>query len=110
MILVRWSAFWRFATGVRYVNVPMGDKSCSDDFVINSLSYFVAAKLRRESSVHEQPFVSATVWEIRFLVLLQTCCSRVCGVLLTVSAKSWLLNDDDAIHSEPRGRCWIGYS
>ena len=24
VILDRWSAFWRFATGVRYVNAPMG--------------------------------------------------------------------------------------
>ena len=54
--------------------------------------------------VHEQLFVSATVWEIRFPVPLQTRCSRVCGVLSTVSARSWLPNDDDAIHTELRGR------
>ena len=54
------------------------------------------------TSVHEQLFISSTVCCISFLVLLNTRCSRLCGS--TVSARSWLLNDDDAFHTEPRGR------
>ena len=54
--------------------------------------------------VHEQPFLTATVQKISFLVPLHTRCSRVCVVLLAVSARGWLLNDDDAFHTEPRGR------
>ena len=54
--------------------------------------------------VHEQPFLTATVQKISFLVPLHTRCSRVCVVLLAVSARGWLLNDDDTFHTEPRGR------
>ena len=64
----------------------------------------VSSFRKSDNTVHEQFFVSATVWEIRFLVPLRTRCSRVCGVLSTVSARSWLPNDDDAIYTEPRGR------
>ena len=50
VILVLWSTFWRFCHGSALRQRTHGRQSLvAKMFVISSLSYFVAAKLRRES-------------------------------------------------------------